>query len=216
MKYLTFLIILPAFFFTACNQAQHPQTAAERSLESYFKSIPASDTMRFEVVDENWSAAGDTLPNGLFFSQMETRIMNHVPYFDNSGELIVKAESRFPLSDSVEAYLVNMIQGWYRHQSLFVYDQKKKEFTDRLTVADFYGGDGGQILTGSYLLDYDGDGDKDIVHREIEHWMDVSGEEPIDKLAETAALLLWNGASFKAAEVDSAALVKGFPIESMW
>ena len=217
MKYITILFVtaFSTLFVLACRQVQQPQSPKAQSLESYFKSMQAKDTLLFQVADEAW-ATGDTLPNGLFFSQMETRIMNHVPYFDNSGELVVLAAGRFPLQDSMEAYLVYMLQGWYRHQSLFVFDQKKQAFTDRITVADFYGGDGGQILTGSYLLDYDGDGDKDIVQREIEHWLELSGDEASDKLAESAALLLWDGASFKAAAADSATLIKAFPIESMW
>jgi hypothetical protein len=217
MKHITILFAtaFSVLFVLACRQVQQPQSPKAQSIESYFKPMQAKDTLLFQVVNDQW-ATGDTMPNGLFFSQMETRIMNHVPYFDNSGELVVLAAGRFALQDSMEAYLVNMLQGWYRHQSLFVFDQKKQAFTDRITVADFYGGDGGQILTGSYLLDYDGDGDRDIVQREIEHWLDVSGDEPSDKLAESATLLLWDGAGFKTAAADSATLIKAFPIESMW
>ncbi|MCB0520177.1 MAG: hypothetical protein H6577_19745 [Lewinellaceae bacterium] len=214
MKYTAFLLTI-GWCLISCHPGTQPPSG-ERTLQSYFKAIEPADTLRFEVANEDWASAGDTLPNSLFFSQMETRIMNHVPYFDNSGQLVVKAESRFPLTDNVEAYLVDMIQGWYRHKSLFLYDRQKKEFTDRLTVADFFGGDGGQILTGSYLLDYDGDGDKDLVHREMEHWIILDDENTRDTLAESAALLLWDGKGFKEVEADSASLVKGFPVTSIW
>lgn len=214
---ICFLLLLLTIW--SCGQLGKKQSGETPeqpdSVTGYFQKMPPADTMRFEVATDDW-AVGDTLPNGLFFGQMETRIMNHVPYFDNSGELIVLAEGRFFLTENIEAYLVNMIQGWYRHKSLFLFDRQKNEFTDRLTVADFFGGDGGQLLTGSYLLDYDDDGDKDIVRREIEHWIIIGDENSRDTLAEDATLLLWQGAGFEEATADSAALVQRLPIQSFW
>ena len=94
--------------------------------------------------------------------------------------------------------------------------KKQQTFTERETVAEFYGGDGGQILTGSWLTDYDGDGKKDLVRLEIEHWLDVSGDEPRDTTAERAVLLLWQNGKFVQTAADTAELVKKYPIQSMW
>ena len=178
--------------------------------------MPPTDLLRFEVTNEEEMVGGDTIPNSLFFSQMETRLMNGIDYLDNSGELIVLGRYHFPLTDSIEAYLVDMRQNWYKHQSLFLFDQKTQTFTERETVAEFYGGDGGQILTGTWLTDFDGDGKKDLIRREIEHWLDVSGDEPKDMIAERAVLLLWQNGKFVETAADTAELVKRFPITSLW
>jgi hypothetical protein len=219
MKELFFLLFLCLLISsTACQQKRQ---AKKDDLASYFSTVQPDDTMRFEVVTQEEGGLpgvpGDTIPTSFFFSQLETHLMNDVWYFDNSGELTVSGKYRFPLSENREAYLVGISQHWYRHLSLFLFDQQKKAFTGRVTVAEFYGGDGGQILSGSWLIDYDGDGDKDLVRRETEHWMDVSGEEPQEQMKESASLLLWENGQFVASPAqDTAALIRRFPIHSLW
>lgn len=172
--------------------------------------------MHFEVTQGDTVIQGDTIPNSLFFSQLETRLMNGVPYLDNSGELRVIGRVRFPLTENVDAYLVDIRQNWYQHQSLFMFDKQKNAFTERETVAEFYGGEGGQILTGSWLTDYDKDGNKDLIRREIEHWIILEEENTRDTMSERAELLLWKNGSFAKTPADTAVLIKQFPITSMW
>lgn len=213
---MKFLPILPLFILllSACHE---PVSKQSKSLSDYFKEMPAADTMRFELPENEELTAGDTIPNGLFFSQLETHLMNDVNYLDDSDELKVIGRFRFPLTENVEAWLVEMHQHWFKNQSLFLFDKTKKAFTERQTVAEFYGGDGGQILTGSWLLDVDGDGRKDLVRREIEHWLLLDGEEPRDTTTARAALLLWKNERFEPVQVqDSAALIRRFPIHSFW
>ena len=200
---------------TACSTTTNKEGPA--GLLKYFKEIPLSDTLRFEVSDNGAASSGDTIPTSFFFSQLETRLMNDIQYLDNSGEVQVFGLNRFPLDENTEAYLVDLRQHWYQHQSLFLFDKTAGAFTKRITVADFYGGDGGQILTGSWLFDYDKDGSKDLVRQEIEHWLVMGGEEPRDTTVEHAALLLWKKGQFVASPVqDPAALVRDFPIKSFW
>lgn len=142
--------------------------------------------------------------------------MNDVWYFDNTGPMRVYARSRFALGDGMEALLADLRQNWYQHQSLFIYDPQQDTILDRTTVAEFYGGEGGQIITGSYLFDFDGDGDKDLLRREIEHWLDPSGDEPVDRYTHHVFLLKWEGKGFKETPLqDTAALIEKFPIHTV-
>ena len=65
-----------------------------------------------------------------------------------------------------------MRQFWFHHHSLLLYHTVENKFIDRITLAEWYGGDGGQTLIGSWVFDFDGDGDKDILQREVQHSME--------------------------------------------
>jgi hypothetical protein len=215
VKYLILYVLLFCITGFSCHRpdaAKQPENA----LAGYFKQKPVSEALRFEITGNSTIPEGDSIPNSLFFSQLETRLMNDIGYIDNSSELKVIARYRFPLTDNLEAYLVDMRQNWYQHQSLFLFDKQKNKFTERETVAEFYGGDGGQILTGSWLADYDKDGNKDLIRREIEHWIILNDDNTRDTTAESATLLLWKGDKFTGMASDTASLIKQFPINSLW
>jgi hypothetical protein len=204
--------------FFACESPKEQQ-AADFPFLAKFKDQPLTDTMRFEVTfDDDGLAPGDTLPNAPFFASLDTAWLPAIENVADTAEAAVLAKGHFPLNKNYDAYLVDIGWNWFKHQSLLVYDKQKHVFTDRVTVSEWYGGDGGQVLTGSYLLDLNNDGQKDIVQREIDHSMVMlDNGEPQDRTTESASLLLWKEGRFEASPTtDTAGLVKRFPIESAW
>ncbi len=204
---------------SACHSPKEPQSVAEPPLLAFFKPMPTADTLHLEMpISEDAEKPGDTIPNDLFFSSLDTAWLQEIEHVADPKEAMVYGLGRFSIANGFDACLVGIHLNWFKHQSLLVYDKQRHAFTDRVTVAEWYGGEGGQILTGSWLFDYDMDGSKDLVQREIEHWMKMDDKgEPLETIVERANLLQFKEGKFiRMTMADSAALVKRFPIKSAW
>lgn len=204
-------------YLVAC---QAPRSIPSAQLLGYFRPATVGDTLRFEIADTGTDAPteGDTIPNALFFTTLDPALLQGIDYVADSATARVFGRQRFPINAGFDACLVDIRQFWFQHQSLLVYDKQNRRFTDRVTVAEWYGGDGGQVLTGSWMLDRNGDGAKDLVRREIQHAMipDAEGEFQ-DTTHESAMQLIWTGHGFAEQPLsDTALVVKQFPIRSFW
>jgi hypothetical protein len=219
MKQYLFIFSSLLLGLSACHSPKEPQAVAEPPLLAYFKPMPTADTLHLEMpIGEEVEKLGDTIPNALFFSSLDSAWLHEIEHVADSNEAMVHGKGRFALANGFDACLVEIHLNWFKHQSLLVYDKQRHAFTGRVTVAEWYGGESGQVLTGSWLFDNDADGSKDLVQREIEHWMKMDdNDEPQETFVERASLLLFKEGKFTAsATVDSATLVKRFPIKSAW
>lgn len=196
-----------------------PKHSADFTLASLFPLTTAQDTLRLELPDEGASDQypGDTLSRSLFFKTLNTLLVP-IEYLADSSSCTAIALQRFELNKQYDACLVQINQFWFKHQSILLFDKTQQKFSQRITVAEWYGGDGGQILTGSWLFDYDQDGNKDLVRRVIEHSSTPNKENGLDeKIVESAELLLWKKTNWlKVKTKDSLALLKKYPIHSAW
>lgn len=186
-------------------------------LLTYFKTSTVADTLHIEVLNEA-PESGDTIPNHVFFTSLPAALLQQIDYLADSSSAVVLSRQQFPIDDNISAFWVEIHQAWFLHHSLFLYNKSKRQFTDRITVAEWFGGDGSQVLIGSWVFDYDGDGKKDLVVRDIQHSMVPNGDEdPIEETNESACLLLWkNGRFMDTSFQDTTAMVLRFPIRSFW
>ena len=215
-KIMTLRLALHSFaasvLLAACQRPLHTHGP---DIGPYFQPVRPGDTLHLEI--EGDSVTGTIIPNALFFQTVPPALLQEIDYLADSSQAVVFGSQYFPHDDSLTAYWVKIEQHWFQHHSLLLYNQRKKVFTDRITVAEWYGGEGGQVLTGSWLFDFDGDGKKDLVRREIERGFVPGGEEPQEYSRESVSLLLWKNGQFKETPVpDTAAIIRRFPIRSYW
>lgn len=198
-----------------CRQ---PVPAGRGDVTAYFRPLPPVDTLLVEVTDSSDdSAVGDTIPNGVFFGSIPPALLEEIDYLADSSQALVLARHHFAMSDDFEAYWLEIRQFWFRHHALLLYHKSRKTFTDRITLAEWYGGEGGQVLIGSWIFDFDGDGKKDILCRDIQHSMVPNSDTLQERTAESVSLLLWKNGQFTITPVrDTAALIRKYPIRTLW
>jgi hypothetical protein len=214
-KTLRFSVCIAGFTMLACCAI--PNRHGSTALLSHFKTPATGDTLHIEIIDETVGRQ-DTIPNSLFFSSIPSALLQQIDYLADSSAALVLGRQKIQLDAHFSAYWVEIQQSWFKHNSLFLYDQSKQQFTDRITVAEWFGGDGGQILTGSWVFDYDGDGKKDIIVRDIQHSVIPTDDgDAVEKTHESASILLWkNGRFIDTPFQDTATLIRRFPIQSYW
>lgn len=213
-KVLFYSLCLPGLLMLA--NCRTPIRSHDAALLAYFQSQPLGDTLHIEISNED-PTAGDTIPNQLFFTHIPAALLQQIDYLADSSQAVVLSRQKIDLDHNIAAYWVEIRQFWFQHHSLFLYNASKKTFTDRITVAEWYGGDGGQVLTGSWIFDFNGDGKKDIVRREIQHSMIPTEDEPLEQIQESASLLLWKNGRFENTPFqDTTAMIQRFPIHSFW
>jgi hypothetical protein len=207
---LTFSLMI---LWTACQTSKSLQAS---KMLAYFHPKPVSDTLHIEIdLDHDFKA--DTIPNRIFFSSIPKPFLDQIDYLADSSEALVLARMQFPLNEQVTAYWVEIRQFWFQHHSLFLYNRSTRHFINRITVAEWFGGDGGQVLAGSWIFDFNGDGRKDILRQEIQHSMVLQDEEPVEHQETALSLWLWQKDQFKSGSItDTARLIQKFPIRSFW
>jgi len=191
--------------------------APEPELLSFFEEMGPGDTL-FVGYDQEMAGA-DSIPVPMLWMGMDSMLLQQIAYGPDSSTMVARGEGRWVQDSANTACLMRVDQFWWKFQYALIYDRQKGVFTGIQPLAEFYGGEGGQVATVSWLFDRDGDGDRDIISRTSEHFLEMLSEdaEPVEHISEEVYVWEWTNGGFQpVAGIDSAALVKAWPVEWGW
>lgn len=193
-----------------------PVTAPATPSEVLVELFPiADDTIEVFHFYNNQDEIENPLPDSLLKNALSEDIISEMEY--GTGYAKYKTNIQIPLDEKYAACIMDGAESWYRNQSLLIYDKSVKAFKDIMTVSQFYGGDGGQIVTESWI--YTENNKRYLYKIESSHAIMPTGDsdEIEEFLEQHGYLYIWNGGTFeKTAQEDSLALAKRFKMKWEW
>lgn len=173
-----------------------------------FQEQTLPDTLVFAISDTE--TAADTIPNQLFFSQLPSEMYADIEYVADSSSAVVLAKAGFQIRQQYMLLWADVRYAWFQHQSLLLFDEKEQRITDRITVAELYGGESGQIVTGAWLLN-----GQQIVQRQASHSirLDEAGEAVASTEQDVKLWKIEGGRFIEQPLQDTAKWIRTFPME---
>jgi hypothetical protein len=191
----------------------------DRSFAEFFENRNSNDTLNFAVQAGQGMdaplASRDTIATAVFNQNVSDSLRAKIAHILEVDEPVIASLGKFPLDDQHDALGVNIKAHWFLNQSLLIFDKKLQKVVDLLPVAEFYGGDGGQILQQSWLFQTP-NGAKELLVRTSEHALRLkeNAEQPTDLYTESVARYHWQNGTFLQQPIsDSAGLIRQFPVE---
>lgn len=206
-RLIFFGVIIMAFFTWGCHS--NPPLPEHR-----FPSIAWKDTLSFSAGENTGAQEKDTISKAVFFQSVPWEMWEEIQDFAEPTESRVFPRSKFTLNNRYDAWHVEIRYSWFIQESLWIYDTRENQFSDRITVAEWYGGDGGQVRTAAWLW-RKGDMPQ-LVQRTWERSLRLEGDEVVSQYTDQVALWEFRDGQFIAIPVqDSAYWINAFPLERM-
>lgn len=215
MRILVFAFILCCGIFWGCAAQQ--QSAHSNFIETYFQPLPAADTIYFSLTNPKGMRA-NPIPYDTFLVHVDTSLWSDIDYIMEGDQTGIVGLSHFPIDEEHEAYIVGLTYSWYGNTSLLILNKRLQSFVDLVPVAEFYGGDGSQVLRNSWCFDADLNGTRDLIIRDSQHALviDENGESQ-DVYEEYVSIYILKPKGFVSAEIqDSSALIRNFEVDWNW
>ncbi len=210
----TIPVFLLSFMLLSCST---PPPKAPSFADS-FVAMPAKDTVLFAVAQGLGTEAplpsADTLDTAVFYEQVPDSLRAMIEHMLASEEPVIVKLGRFPLDAQFDGLGIAIKDFWFLNQSILIYDKQLQRVTDLFPVAEYYGGDGGQVLRQSWWITA-ANGAQEWIVRDSGHSLILNdnAEEPEDVYSDVVARYVWQNGSFVLQPVpDSTALIQQFPV----
>ena len=141
-------------------------------------------------------------------------MMEDLSDFVDTFSTVYYARGKFALDADTEVLWMEVQNGWFNHHSLLLWDKGGHRIRDRLTVAEWYGGDGSQQLINAYLIS--GKHPEVVVRQTYRSIRMGDDEEVVETRTESAALWQIKGGRFVEKPVfDESRLIRNFPAQPL-
>jgi hypothetical protein len=211
MKKIHFGLLAAMIFLGACRSGV--QSTADNSLVTLFPAMAVRDTLHFFIPE---SPGGAPIADSLLRANLTSSQFDSL-HFD-TGEHAFFAVGRFSLPGEVEACLLHNTEFWFGKQVLLLYDRASARFIGVREVANFYGGESGQVATEGWLLMRENPPRLFVKYADHSITLSPNGDaEPIEHLSVSGELLEWSGKKFlPVSNPDSLAFLQHFQMDRTW
>lgn len=146
-KALCLVIVATLLICTNCTRPSATQTPLAQCL-SYFSPRPnVPDTLHCFLAE---ATEGTLLSDTLLKTVLDSTQFESLHF--GTGEARFLALSQFSFAKDLCAALLRTEESWFRKQTLLVFDLRQQKCLAVVELAHFYGGDGGQTASESWLF----------------------------------------------------------------
>jgi hypothetical protein len=161
-------------------------------------------------------------PTGVTISDTLLKIVLDSAQFERlhfgTGEAQFFAMGQFRFAEGLSAGIVRTEEFWFGKQSLLVMDHRKQKCLAVVELTHFYGGDGGQTASESWL--FHNKMPPQLFVRSAEHgfsYSDTTAEEPKEYLHESGELFQWEATQFRSVpNPDSSLFLRQYRMHRTW
>lgn len=154
----------------ACTPTKEPASAAEE-LYAIFKELAPPDTLHIDL-DSLSSGIAHEVSFGLLFAAIDSALLQSFIYEPDSIGTGLQALWKLSLDEEHDLCILEMRQHWFQFRYGLVYAKASRQFIHLEPLAYFYGGEGGQLFSESWLLNR-----QILISREIERTLRWTAEE---------------------------------------
>lgn len=134
-----------------------------------------------------------------------------------TGEARYWALGQLPFEAGLSAFLLQTEEFWFGKQNLLVFDPRGQKCLTVVELSHFYGGDGGQTASESWL--FRKKIPNELFYKTAEHWIAISdtSDEPQEQLRENGQLYQWQDRQFLPIHnPDSSLFLQQFRMHRTW
>ncbi len=193
-----FLLTILSMIFCATYGCKYQEPTPAEELYADFQSIAPLDTLPIPL-DTVGADTGRAISPQHFLAALDSILIETMIYEPDTFDFQGRAYWKIPLDEETEACLLDIKQGWFKFKYLLLYSKSTKSFVNLIPAAYFYGGDGGQILSESYLFDLNTT--PTLFTSYYEHYLRLSSNEPENIERRSMGLRQWSGGAFQEVPV---------------
>jgi hypothetical protein len=210
-----FSILLSAClsFATGCISAVSTSTPSASFLNAFPERPDWPDTVHCFLPE---MPIGNVLADSLLKTVLDSAQFESLHY--GTGDAHFRAVGQFRFGKGLRAALVYTEEFWFGKQTLLIFDPQQQKCLTAMEVSHFYGGDGGQTASESWI--FRGKTPAQIYVKTAEHGITVADsptDDPKEYLRESGRLWQWKGHQFQPLiHPDSMVFMRHYLLHKTW